>query len=93
MAKSSVLQHYAQFGGAARAEQLRAELAAIEQAFPGLTRRGPGRPAVSVSPEDGAPAITRKRTRAPMTAAQKRAVGVRMKKYWAARRKADAKQS
>ena len=33
----------------------------------------------------------RRRKRKPMTAAQKAAVGDRMKKYWAARRKAAAK--
>jgi len=34
-------------------------------------------------PESG-----KRRKRKPMTAAQRKAVGVRMKKYWAARRKA-----
>jgi len=92
MAKSSpLIQQFARAGALARLTELKAEIAEIERAFPGLTgaapaRRGPGRPpAIAVA---AAPAATARRSRKPMTAAQKKAVGERMRKYWAARRKA-----
>ena len=71
--------------GAARAlNQLRAEVIAIERTFPELAlpqRRRQVRQAVSKA---------RKRSR-EMSAAARKAVSVRMKKYWAERRKAQAK--
>jgi hypothetical protein len=76
----------AQAGAAARVQQIRDELATLRTAFPALgrsTARENGS-AADASPE--APA--RRRRRKPMSAAQRRAVGIRMKKYWAARRKA-----
>ena len=89
MAKSSVFQQYAQIGAAVRVQELRAELAEIERAFPGLTRRDATRTA-RPSPSGGDAATVQKRTRKPMRAAQKRAVGIRMKAYWAAQRKTKA---
>lgn len=83
MAKSAVFQRYAQIGAATRIQELKAELEQIERAFPGISRRGPGPPPSSA----GGEALARKR-RKPMTAAQKKAVGIRMKAYWASRRKA-----
>jgi hypothetical protein len=65
----------------ARLEQLRAEEAAIRSEFPELFGRG-RRP--EASPAAGA---TRRRNRKPMSAAQKKAVSERMRKYWAERRK------
>ena len=48
-----------------------------------------GRPAGSKNKKTAAESAgTRKRTRRPMTAAQRKAVGERMKKYWAEQRKA-----
>ena len=82
MAKFDV-NKYARMGAEARAAELQAELAAIYRAFPGLRR---GRPAAAASSDAGDVAV--RRHRKPMTAAQKRAVSVRMKKYWASRRKA-----
>ena len=76
---------YAQLGAEARVAELTAELAEIYRAFPGLRRGRPGRPAAA---EGGAAAKTSTRRRKPMNAAQKRAVSIRMKKYWAGRRKA-----
>ena len=77
------LKAYARAGAEARASEIRSELAAIYRAFPGL--RGAGsRVAIGI-----APVKTRKRK--PMSAAQKKAVGIRMKRYWAERRKAGAK--
>jgi hypothetical protein len=93
------LQRLARLGAQKRLEELRQEEAAIRAAFPDLDdsrsprrgrggrRRGAGAP--STAEATGAPAAARKakRRRTPMTAAQKRAVSERMKKYWAARRK------
>ena len=69
-------------GAQARLDQLQHEIAAIRRAFPGLG--GGRRPAPA---GDGAPV---KRRRSRMSAAARKAVSVRMKKYWAARRKAKA---
>jgi hypothetical protein len=52
-----------------------------------LTARGPGRG--SEIGNGRSAAIGAARSRRPMTAAEKKAVSVRMKKYWAGRRKAN----
>ena len=85
------LKQYARRGAEARVSELTAELDSIFSAFPDL-RRGRGRGRVAVSggiASDGAP--RRRRRRKPMSASQKRAVSIRMKKYWADRRKAAGK--
>ena len=74
------IKEYARRGAEARAHELTQELAAIYRAFPGLRRGG------SAAASGG----TAVRRRKPMTAAQKREVSRRMKKYWAARRKANS---
>jgi hypothetical protein len=80
------LRRLARLGAVARLEQLREEEAAIRAEFPELFggRRANGRAARKKA---------RKRTRRghPMTAAQRKAVSERMRKYWAERRKASAK--
>jgi hypothetical protein len=97
------LKAYARRGAEARIAELNAELADIYQAFPDL-RRSRGRGSRRMMPNQGAAlrdmgaitnaafstqeAPTRKRKRRKMTAAERKAVGARMKKYWAARRKA-----
>jgi hypothetical protein len=94
MAKSSaLLERYARMGAQTRLAELRAEIAEIERVFPDLAapRRtvSVGAPANTADGETVAPdqPVARKqRRRKPMTAAQRKAVGERMKKYWAARR-------
>ena len=66
-------------GAQARLAELQSEIAAIRRAFPGLGR---GRQAAG----EGAP----RRRRSRMSPANRRAVSIRMKKYWADRRKAKA---
>ena len=81
------LRRLARLGAVARLEQLREEEAAIRAEFPELFggRRGNGKAA---EPSGGA----RKRRRRPaMSAAQRKEVSERMRKYWAERRKASAK--
>ena len=94
------MRRLAQLGAERRLEELRQEEAAIRAAFPGLGRaaggerggRRPGRPPASAAatPAADSPAATptRRRRRRKMSAAEKRAVSERMRKYWAARRKA-----
>lgn len=77
------LKEYARRGAEARISELKEELAAIYRAFPGLRRSG-----ASAAPAATGGTIRRRK---PMTAAQKREVSRRMKKYWAERRKANAK--
>jgi hypothetical protein len=79
------MQRLARLGAQARLEQLERERALILKAFPGLeggtSSALPGRAA------DGA--VPRRRRRG-MSAAQRKAVSARMRKYWAARRKEKA---
>jgi len=79
---------YARLGAEARAAELSAELADIYRAFPGLRRGRPAATATAAASGESGSAVVR-RHRKPMTAAQKRAVSIRMKKYWAGRRKAE----
>jgi hypothetical protein len=75
-----------------RLEELRQEVANIRAVFPELFRggrRAGGSVAAGVTAEEGAgKGRRRRRRRWNMSPAQRRAVSERMKKYWAARRKA-----
>jgi hypothetical protein len=77
------LQRLARLGARSRLEELQREEAAIRRAFPDLFG-GRGRKAAG---EAGASKAPRQRKRSNMTAAARKAVSDRMKKYWAARRK------
>jgi hypothetical protein len=92
MAKSSpLIERYARMGAEARLAELKAEIAEIERTFPGIgapARHLPGRSHSDAAPAAKTPVKVPRRKRKPMTAAQKKAVGERMRKYWAARRKA-----
>jgi hypothetical protein len=94
------LQRLARLGAKSRLEEIRREEAAIRRAFPdlfgGRGRRGPAKRAASTEAEAGASGggrrrRRRRRRRGTMSAAARKAVSERMKKYWAARRKASAK--
>jgi hypothetical protein len=79
-------------GAEARVQELSDELESIYRMFPdlrGQTRARRGRPAAANQPDSAPPA--RRRKRSPMTAAQRKAVGERMKKYWAERKKSQKK--
>lgn len=80
----NTLREYARLGAMRRLEELRQEEAKIRAAFPELFRGG--RAATAATAADGAERPARRRR--TMTAAQRKAVSERMKKYWAARRKA-----
>ncbi|HUE89502.1 MAG TPA: hypothetical protein VMO26_25780 [Vicinamibacterales bacterium] len=89
------LRRLARLGAERRLEELRKEEAAIRKAFPDLGGRPGGASAkrgrragraAAAGANDSAPKAKRP-ARYKMSAAQKRAVSERMKKYWAARRK------
>jgi len=80
------LQRYALLGAQARLQELAEEAANIYRTFPQLRTRT-GSVGTTTSGESEAPATRRRRFR--MSAAQRKAVGKRMKKYWAARRAAN----
>jgi uncharacterized protein (UPF0335 family) len=80
------LRRLARLGAVARLEQLKEEEAAIRAEFPELFggRRGNGRAVKELAPR-------KRRRRSAMTAAQRKEVSERMRKYWAERRKASTK--
>jgi hypothetical protein len=83
--ENNELQRLARLGAVARLEELRREEAALRAAFPNLGSVGRGR----TTPVKGrAP-----KRRPPMSPAARKAVSVRMRKYWADRRKAQARAS
>ena len=86
------MREYARRGAEVRVAELHEELESIFGAFPDLRpQRGGGRRAKGTIKHEevgaGATTIVRRRRR-KMSAAQRKAVGERMRKYWAARRKA-----
>lgn len=80
-------------GARLRLTEIDAERKALLSAFPSL-RPTAGTQEVPVrrsgTPRQPAPATPRRRPK--MTAAQKKAVGIRMKKYWAERKTKEAKK-
>jgi len=79
------LRRLARLGAIARLEQLQQEEAAIRAEFPELFGRGgtKARAGAAASARGG-----RRRRRRTMSAAERKAVSERMRKYWAERRKA-----
>ena len=81
---------WARRGAEARWNELQAEAAALLKTFPDLaTISNAARRTIAKSARGVADALEPKRKRSKMSAAQKKAVSARMKKYWAARRKAE----
>jgi hypothetical protein len=87
------LRRLARLGAIRRLEELRREEASIRAAFPDLGsssttgRRGRGRPPRAAQGDGAAQGRTRKRRGRKMSAAERKAVSERMRKYWAERRK------
>jgi hypothetical protein len=80
------LRRLARLGAIARLEQLKQEEAAIRAEFPELFGRGRRAAAVEAPAASG-----RRRRRSKMSAAGRKAVSERMRKYWAERRKSKGK--
>jgi hypothetical protein len=88
----SDLRVWAVKGAEQRLAEIAEEARAIFRAFPEL--RAKGRGFEGASADNGAESRRprrRARKRPPMSAAARKAVGARMKKYWAERRKSAAK--
>jgi hypothetical protein len=81
------LRRLARLGAMSRLEQIRAEEAAIRAEFPELFGRGARRDGGTTEAAAPAAAKRKRRNRPAMTAAQRKAVSERMRKYWADRRK------
>jgi hypothetical protein len=77
------MRRLARLGAQARLEELRDEEAAIRSAFPDLFGRGRRAQVRNKRVATG-------RKRRPMSAAARKAVSARMRKYWAERRKSKA---
>ena len=88
------MHRLARLGAAAKLAQLEREIAALKRAFPGLKPRADAAPAppadAGIRADPAQPAPHRIR-RTPMSAAERKAVSERMKRYWDARRKAGNK--
>ena len=81
------LRRLAQIGAKARLQELDQERAALLRSFPGLRRfASQSEPAADTATAKAAGAAPRKRRQPRMSAAARKAVSVRMKKYWAQRR-------
>jgi hypothetical protein len=80
------MQDLARVGAEARLEALRAEQAALLAAFPDLRGSSSGQTRQARSTQSAAPARGAGKRRGGMSPAQRKAVGERMRAYWAARR-------
>ena len=94
------MKEYARRGAEARLAELNEEINAIHRAFPGLRGRGARKVVVNHEEQSTAGRVGRgagrgqsvdapggqRRKRRKMSAAQRKAVGERMRRYWAARR-------
>ena len=84
------LNRYARIGAAMKLAELEQEIAALRRAFPGLTASAAAAKPAAASATKSAPAGKQARRRGrkgPMSAAERKAVSERMKKYWAERNK------
>jgi hypothetical protein len=86
--RSSDLHGYALVGARAKLESLLTEKATLVRTFPELGRGARTKDASGPSSNNGV--VQTRAGRRTMTAAQRKAVGERMAKYWAKRRKAKA---
>jgi hypothetical protein len=84
---SSHILELARKGAEHRYQELKAELVSLERAFPGLAERAGRALGETVNAVEDTVNTVVRRSRS-MSAAQRKAVSERMKKYWAARRKA-----
>jgi hypothetical protein len=93
MVDTSQIQEWARLGAQARIKELTEEIKAILELFPDIEG---GALSSSERSEAALPAVAKlmdpapKRKRSGWSAEKRQAVAVRMKKYWAARRKAKA---
>ena len=84
------LRRLARLGAVSRLQQLREEETAIRAEFPELFGRGRRDATTGVSAPAGGSTGRRRRRKMKMSAAARKAVSERMRKYWANRRKTKA---
>src|SRR4051794_19092059 len=94
---SSRIIELAKHGATVRFHELQAEISSLVKDFPHLRVHLGGRKPITVTAGaqflgEASPVTPRRRKRKPMTAAQKKAVGARMKRYWATQRAEKAKK-
>ena len=83
------VRSFARAGAAARIKEIQAELASIAKVFPYLQLGSAVSPAMPDGADAGVSARRKRRRKKPRwSAAKRKAVSERMKKYWARRRKA-----
>lgn len=85
------INKYARIGAAVKLAELEREIAALRRTFPGLSSAGIAAksPAAAGAKSVAASKTAQRRGRKrPMTAAERKAVSERMKRYWAERNKA-----
>jgi hypothetical protein len=82
------LRRLAQIGAAARLAELERERATLLRLFPGLRATSGRRSGTSNTVASDGTGRGRRRRRRGMSPAARKAVSIRMKRYWAARRKA-----
>jgi hypothetical protein len=80
--KQAELRRLASIGAGSRLGELQSEIEAIYRTFPNLRAGKKGSTASTQAADGGSKPLRRKK----MSAAARKAVGARMKKYWAARR-------
>jgi hypothetical protein len=85
------LRRLAQLGAAARLADLERERATLLRLFPGLRAVSQGREGALPPGNPLIPGAVARRRRRGMSPAARKAVSIRMKRYWAQRRKAKAK--
>lgn len=83
------INKFARIGAAVRLAELQEEIAALRRAFPGLAAAAPAAkaPVVGLGRITPVAKPARRGRKRPMSAAERRAVSDRMKKYWAERHK------
>jgi hypothetical protein len=81
------MNSYARRGAEVRLAELNQELTAIYAAFPDLRSGGRGRAARARTAAVATAVPAGRRRRKAMSAAQRKSVSARMKRYWAERRK------
>ena len=87
---TSDINKLARIGAAARLSELEAEIAGLRRAFPGLVSASGAKASATPAVRAVAAGSNRKSKpgrKHPMTAAERRVVSERMKKYWAERHK------
>lgn len=80
MKASALVRHYAEQHATVRVKELTDELNSIRRVFPKLF--------ALPKPRAAKAALKPRRRRRSMSAAERKAISARMKKYWASRRKA-----